>query len=141
MLEDFSISTRRPQSNGRMVDAVEHICFYHRIMYHIFKNDTFADLQFMIETPGTHIVSAQAGITSEPIDKRSLLSHHRPANGRLIRHFQTVGHVTGKADVKNGGTDTTALDNIYHLGSQYPGLPGESRTGLKDDAQMRITFL
>ena len=94
----------------------------------------------MVETPGPHIISAQAGIAPETIDKRSLLSHHRSANGGLIRHFKTVGHVAGEADVENGRTDATAFDNIHHLGGEDSGLPGESRTGLEDDTQMRIAL-
>ena len=43
-----------------LMRSIEHICFYHSVMNHIFEDYAFSDLQFMIETPISHIITTQA---------------------------------------------------------------------------------
>mgnify|MGYP000950806568 CR=1 FL=1 len=69
----------------------------------------------------------------------TIISYFSTTYGRLIRHFKTVGHMTGKAHIKNGSTDTTTYYNIYYFRNQYTGLPSKGRTWFKDNTQMRIT--
>ena len=121
-----------------MMDTVEHIGLDHGVMYHIFEDDSFAYLQFVVEAPKPHVVAAQAGIAAKTVDVRAVVTHPGATNGGLVGHFQAVGHVAGEADVENGGADAAVFYNIYDFGRQYAGLPGEGGTGFEDDAQMRI---
>ena len=63
------------------------------------------------------------------------------ADIREIRHFQTVGHVAGKADVEDGRANTFIFDNIDHAGNQRSRLPSESRAWFEDNLQVRISFV
>ena len=95
-----------------MVYSVKHICLDHGIMNHIFEHNPFSDLQFMIEAPPSHIVTTQTGVSSQTINELTFVPHFRTTNSRLIRHFQTVGHVTSETDVQNGCLDAAAFNDI-----------------------------
>ena len=74
-------------------------------MYHVLKDDSLPYLQLMVETPQSHIVAAQAGVSSKAIDVRARIAHLRSTHCRLIGHLQTIRHVARKANVENGGTN------------------------------------
>ena len=59
----------------------------------------------------------------------------------IVRHFQTVGHVAGEADIENSGLDAFVLDNIDHMAHQRSCLPGEGAAWLEDDLQPGIALV
>ena len=63
------------------------------------------------------------------------------ADIRIIRHFQTVGHVAREADVKDSRADTFIFYDIHHAGYQRTRLPRKGAAWLEDDLQMRIAFV
>lgn len=99
----------------------------------------------MIERPATHIIAAQAGVASQTVSIRfaevfgSLFFRNGIANGRLIGHFQTVGHMAGEAHIEDSRLYTAVLHDVYHLGYQWSCLPSESAAGLHNNLQPRIT--
>ena len=122
-----------------MVDAVEHIGLHRGVVYHVLKDDSFAYLQLVVEAPISHVVSTEARISSQTIGIGALSAHFRTPDGWLVGHFQAIGHVAREADVQDGGAYAAVLHNVHHFGCKHPGLPGEGRARLKDDAQVGIT--
>ena len=53
-----------------------------------------------------------------------------------IGHFQTVGHVAGEGDIKDGSFDAVILHNIDDTGHEGACLPGKGTAGFKNHAQM-----
>ena len=67
-----------------MMDSVEHIRLHHGVMYHVFKDDSLTDLQFVVEAPQPHIIAAQAGVAAQPVDVRTAVTHFGAPDGRLV---------------------------------------------------------
>ena len=64
-----------------------------------------------------------------------------PSHFREIRHFQTVGHVAGKADIEDSGADALVLYDVHYATDQWTCLPGKGTTGFEDDFQPRIALV
>ena len=124
-----------------MVNSIEHIRLYSGVMYHVFKDDSLPYLQFMVKTPQSHIVAAQAGVSSKAIDVRARIAHFRSTHRRLVGHLQAIRHMARKANIEDGGTNAAVFHDIHYFRAQHTGLPGESRTWFKNDLKMRIAFL
>ena len=60
---------------------------------------------------------------------------------RIVRHFETVGHVAGEADIEDGRSDALVLYNVNNTRYQRARLPGKGTAGLEDDTQVRIAFV
>lgn len=118
-------------------------------MNHILKNHRLTHLQLMVKLPTTHIITTQTRITTKPINMlrmRSSLHNirrksHSTTHRRLIRHFQTIRHMTSKTNIQDSRTNTMILHNIHHLRHKRPRLPGKSRTRLKNNPEIRMTPL
>ena len=54
-------------SDSRMSDAIKGICLHCGVVEHVFKDDIFANFQFMIEFPEPHEVTTQATIATYSI--------------------------------------------------------------------------
>ena len=124
-----------------MVNSIEHIRLYSGVMYHVLKDDSLPYLQLMVETPQSHIVAAQAGVSSKAIDVRARIAHLRSTHCRLIGHLQTIRHVARKANVENGGTNAAVFQDVHYIRAQHTGLSSKSGTGLKNDLKMWIAPL
>ena len=101
------------------MDSVEHIRLHHGVMYHVFKDDSLTDLQFVVKAPQPHIIAAQAGFAAQA-GRRIPPSPISAPVGRLVGHFQTIGHVAGEADIQDCGTGCRGFHNIHNFGSQHP---------------------
>lgn len=112
-----------------MMDSVEHIRLHHGVMYHVFKDDSLTDLQFVAEAPQPHIIAAQAGVAAQPVNVHTAVTHFGTPDGRLVGHFQAIGHVTGEADIQDCGTDAAVFHNVHNFGSQHSRLPGNAEPG------------
>ena len=129
----FQLTVAMTQGDGRMMDAVEHVRLYHGIMNHVFEHNPLAHLQRMTELPASHVIPAQATVSAQPVNmligtcrlNRLCRKRLRPAHRRLVRHFQAIGHVAGKAYIENRGTDATAFYYIDHRSHQRAGLSGK----------------
>ena len=55
----------------------------------------------------------------------------------MIGHLQAVGHVAGEADVKDGGSDSMVLDDVYDTGHERAGLPGKGAARFENHAEVR----
>ena len=134
-------------SDGRMSDSIEGICLHCGVVKHIFEDDIFTNLQFMIEFPEAHEVTTKATIATNSIYMLPLRSLHRVINlqgfgishGWHVWHFETIRHVTGKTCIDNCSFYTLILYHIYYLGNQRTRLPPKSTARLHDNLEMRIT--
>ena len=76
-----------------MIDAVEHIGLDSSIMYHVLEDNVLANLQFVVELPVAHEVTAKAAIAAKTVNPFTVVC--RPSYLWHIGHLETVGHVTG----------------------------------------------
>ena len=91
---------------SRMLNAIEHISLDSGVVIHIFECKSVAGLQGMFKTPVAHHIAAQTGIATNAIGGfRCIYLGLRLCDGRLVRHFETVGHMASKRDIYNGGID------------------------------------
>ena len=132
-LIDLKLAILVQQRNAWVRNAVEHVCLYGCVVYHILEHHLVANLQWLRKLPTTHIVTAQTAVAAKTVDillKLSTLDSiglERLGSGDLwlVWHFKTVGHVTGEADVKDCGTYATALHDIHNLRHKRACLPSE----------------
>ena len=131
-----------------MGDAVEGIRLHSGIVNHIFENHLITYLQSLRELPIAHKVACQTAVAAKTVGWLLAIScwllafdMFSATDFREIGHFQTIRHVTGKADIEDSRTDALVLNNIDHRRHQWTCLPGESAARLKDDLQMRITLV
>ena len=71
-------------------------------------------------------------------DFRPVGERLRPANSRMVGHFQTIGHVAGERCVENRRFDPGVLHHVHNLCHQRPRLPSKGAARFHDDAQMRM---
>ena len=121
--------------------AVEHGGLDGGVVNHVFKDDAFAHGELVVEVPVAHVVAAQARVAAhavgvEPGDGGGDGS----ANGRLIGHFEAVGHVAGKGDVEYGGAYLVVLDDVDHGRDQRAGLPAECAAGFENEFEVGVTL-
>ena len=60
-------------------------------MYHVFKDDSLTDLQFVVKAPQPHIIAAQAGVAAQPVDVRTAVTHFGTPDGRLVETVELTG--------------------------------------------------
>ena len=75
--EQFHTAVGMLQDDGGMMYAVEHRGLDGSVVYHVFEDYLFSDLQFMVEAPVAHKVTTQATIAAESVEM------HRGGRGRL----------------------------------------------------------
>ena len=81
----------------RMLYAVEHICLYRSVMVHILKGKNIFRFNFVFESPVTDEVSAQAGISTEPVGYSiGSVVWKSLGNDRFIWHLKAIRHVAGE---------------------------------------------
>ena len=132
-----------------MGDSIEGICLDCGIMQHIFEDDILAYFQFMIKFPESHKISTQATVATYSIYMCALRSLHRIINLQgfcisdswHIRHFQTIGHMTGKTGIYDSSSDTFVFNHIHHLSYKRSCLPPKGTTRFHDNFKMRITLM
>ena len=59
----------------------------------------------------------------------------------VVRHFETVGHVAGEADVQDGRLDAVVLYDVHHMAHQGSCLPSEGAAGFQDDFEPRVAVV
>jgi hypothetical protein len=64
----FERSILMQHADGRMPNTVEHRCLHGGIVYHIFENQGFPNLQFMVKTPITHKVTRKTRVATDSVD-------------------------------------------------------------------------
>ena len=90
---------------GWVLNAIEHGCFYSCVVYHVLEYDFVANIKPVRKQPISHEISAEAAVSSkaENVLIRNVFDfipqRQRTFYFRLIRHFKTIGHMAGKADV------------------------------------------
>ena len=106
-----------------MHNTIEHISLNGCIVYHILEDNILSDLQLVIKFPIPHIVTTKTAIASKTINgKQTAFCCGNPignnscsTNRRCVRHLQTVRHMTGKTDIKNGSLYSLVFYDINDL--------------------------
>ena len=131
-------------TNARMADSVKHISLHGSIVYHIFEDYLVAYLQRFVEFPCRHEVARKAGIATKSVNILALVcveSHLRTSYGWVVRHFQTVRHMTGETYIQNSCLYTFVFHDIYHLRKQITRLPSEGTSRFHYYLQLRIAVM
>lgn len=122
-----------------MWDAVEHGSLDNGVVNHVFENNAFAHSEFMVETPATYKVTAEARVTTHAVGIRSFAGLFCSTYSGLVGHLETVGHVTGKRSIEDGCANAMIFDYIDNGSNQCTGAPSECATGLHDKMEMRMS--
>ena len=116
---------------------------------HIFKDKHFVDLKVMVKLPQSHKVTRQTGITTNAISmwcvscrfKVFVFERYSIAHSWLIRHLQTIGHMTGKAGIDDSSLNTTILNDVHYFCHKRTCLPSKSTSWFENHFQMRISSM
>lgn len=101
--------------DGRVGYAVEHGGLDGGVVNHVFKDDAFAHGELVVEVPVAHVVAAQARVAAHAVGVQAGgRSGDGAADGGLVGHLETVGHVAGKGYVEYGGAYAVVLDDVDH---------------------------
>ena len=143
--EHLDATIGMPHDNGWMRDAIEGVSLDRGVVQHVLEHDVIAHLQGASEAPRTQVVATQATVATQAIDvlvgAGYALQRLGSTHGGPIGHLQTVGHVAGKRDIEDGGTDAVIGHDVHDARNQRPCLPPERRTGFEDDAEPRIPLV
>ena len=112
--QQFQPPVGMKHSQRRMRDTVEHIGLDGGVMDHVLEDDFVAHLQLAGETPVTHEVACQAAVAAKAVNELGIvfINMFGTADIGIVGHFQTVRHVTSKADIENSCADALVLDHI-----------------------------
>lgn len=125
----------------RMLNAIEHVRLNVGVMIHVLERETRAGFQRLLKAPGAYEVATQTTVAPETVFVSTAHSITQClCDARLVRHFQTVGHVAGKRGINNSGTYPAVLHNIEHRDLQVARPPCESAPRLHDDMQVWMTL-
>ena len=129
-----------PEAGDRGVGyAVEHGGFDGGVVYHVFEDDALAHGELVVEVPVAHVVAAQARVAAHAVGvEPGGGGGDGSANGRLIGHFEAVGHMAGKGDVEYGGAYLVVLDDVDHGRDQRAGLPAECAAGFENEFEVGV---
>ena len=132
-----------PEAGDRGVGyAVEHGGFDGGVVYHVFEDDALAHGELVVEVPVAHVVAAQARVAAHAVGVQAGgRSGDGAADGGLVGHLETVGHVAGKGYVEYGGAYAVVLDDVDHGRYQRARLPAECAAGLEYDLEVGVALL
>lgn len=125
------------EDNGGVGDAIEHGGFDGGVVVHVFEREYLAGFERCVEVPWSHVVTAEARVTSESVREFAVWVCLR--NDGLVRHFESVGHMACEADVDDSSFDALVIDNVDDLGYKVAGAPCPSGTGFENDVEVRVS--